>query len=80
MIYRGFVMTVHVSVPLPPADTLSQTEFAAKLGVSRGTFYNMRHRKSANLPQPLETGLKVLRYRQSEVERYLKYGALWNLR
>ena len=60
--------------------TYTQAEFAERLGVSRGTLFNMRQRPELNLPKPLDTGLKKLLFRKIEVDQYVRYGRTWSLR
>jgi predicted DNA-binding transcriptional regulator AlpA len=77
MVYKERIMSTPVSIQ---PKTYTQAEFAAKLGVSRGTLYNMRKRPQANVPLPLNTGLKKLLFRDTDVDAYVRYGATWDLR
>jgi excisionase family DNA binding protein len=62
------------------SETISIDEFAAMLGVSRNTVYNMRKDKSRNFPTPVPLGLRHLRFRRDEAEAFSKFGSQWRSR
>ena len=64
---------------LPKAETMTPSEVAAKLHISRGTVSNLVKRSSANFPKRINTGLRTVLYRSDEIDLYSKHGAAWRV-
>jgi predicted DNA-binding transcriptional regulator AlpA len=47
------------------------------IGISRGTFLQLKNDPKKSFPQPIPMGIRTLRFNRAEIEAYRDHGVNW---